>query len=259
VVDAAGWRSAYLMMGCAIVVTPLPFLVFALPRGRLQPRDSAAAKRPRPDLRQELRRPGMLPLAGVLVLPGLASFGMQVHPVPYLSDLGHATTLAAAALGAMVGISALGKLGGGLVGDRLGPLPTLRLALALEVVAVVLLALAASPLLVALFVAAHGIAFGAQIAVVPVIALAILGHERFATLFGMLQLGATLTIGLAPIVPGIIVDATGSYAGAVLFWGGVMLLALWISARARIPLREEGDAAAGAELQGADRVGTHPG
>jgi MFS family permease len=237
VVDALGWRFAYLMMGSAVVLTPVPFLLFSLPRGRLQREGSAtdAAGRRRLDLRRELRRPGLAPLTGILILPGLATFGIQVHLVPYLSDLGHATTFAAGALGASVGISALGKLGGGLIGDRIGALPALRLALLLEVAAVAFLALAASPLLVALFVAAHGIAVGAQIAVVPVIALSVLGRERFATLFGMLQLAATLTIGLAPIVPGVIVDATGRYAGAVLFWGGAMLLALWVAVRMRIP------------------------
>ena len=242
VVESLGWRAAYAMIGVAVALTPLPFLLFALPRGPLRrpgAGDSGATPRPPLQLGRELRRPGVAVLAAVLILPGLVGFGVNVHLVPYLADLGHATTFAAAALGATIGISALGKLTGGWIGDWIGPLRTLRLALLIEAGALALLPLAASTPIVALFVAANGIAVGAQIAVVPVIALAILGSERFATLFGVLQLASTLAIGLAPIVPGVIFDSTGSYAGAVLFWVAGILAAAGFAFRLRVSLRSE--------------------
>jgi predicted MFS family arabinose efflux permease len=242
-VDAFGWRGAYLVLGAAVVLVPLPCLLFALPRGRLRApaaagarstADSAPGARPA-RLADDLRRPGVAALAGLLVLPGLEGFGVNVHLVPLLADLGHAPGLAAGALGAAIGVSALGKLGGGLLGDRLGALATVRLALALKLLAVAVLPLAAAPAVVGVFVVAHGLATGAQIAVLPVIALAILGNERFATLFGLLQLAATAAVGLAPLVPGLVVDATGSYAGAIGFWAAALLLALGVALRMRDP------------------------
>jgi MFS family permease len=146
---------------------------------------------------------------GLLVLPGLVIFGVNVHLVPLLADAGHRASVAAAALGVAIGISAAGKVGGGWIGDRLGALRTLRLAFAVQALAIAALLFAASGPAVAFFVLGHGLALGAQGAVVPVIALAVLGTERFATLYGVLQLGATLAVGLAPLIPGLVVDSTG--------------------------------------------------
>ena len=158
VVDAVGWRGAYVAMGTAVVLTPLPFLLFALPRGRLRAPHAhervAATVVPR--LRDDMRRPGVAALAAVMILPGLAGFALSVHLVPYLVELGHPATTAAAALGATVGISAIGKIGGGFIGDRLGALPTLRLALALDVVALALLNRAATPSVLAAFAICYG-------------------------------------------------------------------------------------------------------
>jgi MFS family permease len=245
-VDAFGWRTTYLVLGTAVVATPL-LLLPLLPRGRLR-RDGAEDLEPsaRIPLGQELRRPGVLPLVGILFLPGIVNFGLQVHIVPYLANAGYTATLAAAALGAAIGMSAVGKVVGGLLGDRIGALPTLRLALSFDLLAIALLPFVGSTLLLGAFVALHGLAIGAEVAVVPVIALAILGTQRFATLYGILQLGSTIAIGIAPVVPGLFFDRNGSYAGAVVFWIVVMLAGVAISLAMRVPT--EADAAGPAPL-----------
>ena len=234
-VDAFGWRSAYLALGAAVTATPLAMLPL-LPRGRL--RRAAAGEgvpaTPVP-IGRELRRPGVLTLFGVLFLPGVVNFGLQVHVVPYLTHAGHVATLAAAALGAAIGTSAVGKVVGGLLGDRIGAVATLRLALCLDLVAIALLPFVASTPVLGAFVVCHGLAIGAEVAVVPVIALAILGAPRFATLYGILQLGSTLAIGIAPVVPGLIFDRTGSYGGALVFWMIAMLAGVAVSLALRVP------------------------
>ncbi len=233
-VEAFGWRTAYIAMGSLVVLTPIPCVLFAMPKGRLRPPRTPhpqETEAPPVGLAQELRRPGVLLLLGVLALPGLASFGLQVHVVPLLADLGHSNRLAASALGAVLATSGLGKIGGGLLGDRLGPIRTLQLALALEFVAFALLPFATSLPIAGLFVLFHGLAVGTEVAVVPVIALSIIGSARFATLWGVLQLGSMLVIGLAPVVPGIIFDATGSYQVAILFWLGALFLGLLLALR----------------------------
>jgi predicted MFS family arabinose efflux permease len=121
-IEARGWRATYLMLGVAVVLVPLG-LLWALPKGRLQrsaPGEAPAAKPPPLDLRRELRRPGVLPLGLLLIVPGLVNFGFQVHVVPYLAGVGHDATIAATALGAAVGMSAVGKVAGGFLGDRIG-------------------------------------------------------------------------------------------------------------------------------------------
>ncbi len=240
VIDAFGWRGAYVVLGPAVVLTPLPFLVFALPRGRLR-RDppaghpDAAARAPSSVL-DDLRQPGVAALAAIMILPGLASFSIAVHLVPYLTGLGHAATTAAAALGTAIGISAIGKVAGGFLGDRIGVLRTVRLALALWTVALLLLARAATLPALAGFVALYGLALGTQLAVIPAIAVNVLGAERFGTLFGILQLAAMLASAIGPITSGLIFDRTGSYSGALSVWlvaiAGAAILAFWMRSAA---------------------------
>jgi MFS family permease len=236
-IDARGWRATYGALGAAVVLVPL-LLLPALPKGRLRPgapADPPEAPPPTLALRRELRRPGVLPLTALLLVPGLVNFGFQVHIVPYLAGVGHGAPVAAAALGAAVGLSGIGKVAGGLAGDRIGALRALRVALVVQLVALALLPLTGSLPVLGLFVALHGLAVGTEVAVTPVLARDVLGGERFATLFGLLQLASTVALGLAPVIPGVVFDATGSYAGAVAFWLGTMGVGVAVAFAMRPP------------------------
>jgi MFS family permease len=238
ITEAFGWRTGYVALGAAVVLTPLPCLLFALPRGRLRPTAPARPERGT-DLRltQELRQPGVAPLAAVMILPGVVSFSISVHLVPYLAGLGHPGAVAATALGATIGISAIGKIGGGVAGDHFGPLPTLRCALLLDVAALVLLQYAAGATALSAFVIAYGLALGAQIAVIPAIAVTVLNAERFGTLFGILQFTALLASAIGPISSGVIYDKTGQYSAALVVWLVAMAAAAAIAwgMRAAVP------------------------
>jgi predicted MFS family arabinose efflux permease len=217
-IDALGWRHAYVVMGTAVVLTPLPFLGFALPRGRLRKAANPGSRPHGPPVARELRRPGVTALAAVMILPALAGFSIAVHLVPYLTGLGQPGSAAAATLGVTIGVSAIGKVAGGFVGDRLGTLRTLRIALLIDVLGLTALALAESPAALAAFIVLHGLALGTHIAVVPPIAVGVLGTDRFATLFGVLQLAAMLASALGPVISGIIFDLRGDYTAAILLW-----------------------------------------
>jgi predicted MFS family arabinose efflux permease len=226
-VDTVGWRGAYVALGAAAILTPLPFLLFTLPRGRLKRISVGHTARgdPSRSLIGGLRRPGVAPLAGIMVLPGFTAFAVSVHLVPYLTGAGHGTTVAASALGATIGVSAFGKVAGGYLADRYGALPTVRLLLLLWALAIVLLARAESFASLAGFVVFYGLALGTHVAVVPLIARGIFGTERFGTLFGVLQLGSMLAAAAGPILSGVLFDATGSYGSAVLVWLAAMVAA----------------------------------
>jgi MFS family permease len=152
-----------------------------------------------------------------------------VHIVPYLTGLGHSAALAAAALGGTIGVSAAGKVFGGMLADRIGALPTLRLALIVWALAFVLLARAGSVPMLGAFVLLYGLALGTQIAVVPAMAVGVLGTARFGALFGVLQLAAMLASAIGPISSGLIFDATGSYGDALLLWLAAMTAAVAVS------------------------------
>ncbi|MBW2234844.1 MAG: MFS transporter [Deltaproteobacteria bacterium] len=228
-IEALGWRGTYMVMGTLLVLTPLPCLAFALPRGRLE--RHTEAERPKPALPslRELGRPGLRGLLALMVLPGLATFAISVHLVPYLTDSGFSGATAAFALGATIGVSAVGKIAGGWLADRFGTLPIMRTALFLGALSLTLLPAAATPAYLAGFVALYGIALGTYAAVIPALAKETLGVDRFGTLFGLLQLAAMLAAAAGPVTAGVLFDATGHYDEAMGIWIAALSAALLVA------------------------------
>lgn len=239
-VEAVGWRATYVAMGLAVVATPLPLIAFVLPRGRLTAGAAGAAARElrrgpsAPITRAELRRPGVRPFAAILVLPGLATFAVSVHLVPYLTGEGLSARVAAAALGSAVGFSVIGKVAGGFVADRIGALATLRVALALGLAGLACLPGAKAPAVLVAFVLCYGAFLGTFVAVTPVLARAVLGEERFGSQYGALQLGAMLAAAAGPVAAGALYDATGSYGRALVLWMGALAAALAVALWMRV-------------------------
>lgn len=230
-IERFGWRGAYVLMGAFVVAVPLVLLLAVLPRGRL-PRDGAAAQREAaetPAFPAPRARLASLALVGVMVLPGLVTFGLAVHLVPHLVASGLAQRAAATTLGAALGLSALGKLAGGWLADRVGLLATLRGALACGVVAVSLLMEPISTPRLAAFALLYGLYVGTTVAVIPPIALEVLGAARFGSLFGTLQLASMLAGAAGPVATGAVFDATGSYRGAIVGWVAAMSSALVVA------------------------------
>jgi MFS family permease len=242
-IEALGWRGTYMVMGTLLVLTPLPCLAFALPRGRLERHTEAErskpgrlerhteAERPKPALPslRELGRPGLRGLMALMVLPGLATFAIAVHLVPYLTDSGFSGATAAFALGATIGVSAVGKIAGGWLADRFGTLPIMRTALFLGALSLTLLPAAATSAYLAGFVALYGIALGTYAAVIPALAMETLGGDRFGTLFGLLQLVAMLAAAAGPVTAGVLFDATGHYDEAMGIWIAALSAALLVA------------------------------
>jgi len=234
-VEALGWRGSYLVLGTAVVLTPLPFLAFVLPRGRIE--RSTVPERPRPALPSlgELSQPGMRGLVALMVLPGLVMFALSVHLVPYLTGSGLSGKTAAFALGTTIGVSAVGKVVGGGLADRFGSLRMMRVALLMGVCAVALLPSPTTASSLVGFVVLYGLAMGTYVAVMPALAREILGEDRFGTLFGVLQLIAMLAAAVGPIAAGALFDATGHYSEAIALWVGAFACALLVALAMRIP------------------------
>jgi len=266
-IERFGWRGAYVGMGVLVFAIPLALVLLVLPRGRLPrsqdvPRSQdagGAAGSGEPGVRAESVAPAdeaapgvalagraWLPLVGVMVLPGLVTFGLAVHLVPHLVASGLAQRAAAVTLGAALGLSALGKVAGGWLADRIGLLPTLRGALACGALAVTLLVLPPTTAVLSGFALLYGLYLGTTVAVIPPIALEVLGAARFGSLFGVLQLVGMLAGAIGPVATGAVFDVTGSYRNAILAWivalGAALVVAFalraGVRAAPRAPVRE---------------------
>lgn len=214
-VDATSWRIVYVGIAFAVLLTTLALLAFLLPRGPL-PRADAG---PRPTIGlADLRRPGVARLAALLVLPGLVTFAISVHAVPYFTSTGLSASTAALVLGSAVGLSLIGKVLGGVAADRFGALPTLRAALACGAIGIGVLTTSHAPAALAAFALLYGLYLGTQVATLPLVALRVVGADRFGSLFGTLQLGGMLAAGAGPVIAGALFDRLGRYDEVLWVW-----------------------------------------
>jgi predicted MFS family arabinose efflux permease len=200
------------MLAAPSVRLPRPAEAAAL-HVRPEPRDAGeATRRHGVTLGQALADPRQwcLNLAW-LVLGGLA-FVLTVHIVPFARDQGVPLGGALLALTAYGVGSVGGRIAAGAMSDRVGTLATMRIAYALQALA--LLALfwlpARETLLASL--AAFGAGFAAADTMIAKAIPEVFGVRAIGATMGLLTLGWRAGAALGPAAAGFLYDATGSYA-----------------------------------------------
>ena len=234
-VEAMGWRSAYLVIGavCFVGMTSLGLLLRPRPpvTDDATPATGAGAvaASPLPEPARPIERPrdparpfGLSPAQaqGLLIVAGLAccvAMSMpQVHIVAYCGDLGFGVARGAEMLSLMLGFGIVSRLVSGLICDRIGGLRTLLLGSVLQGVALLLFLPFDS--LVSLYVVSA--LFGLfQGGIVPSYAIVMREHfpvagiaQRTSTVLTATLLGMALGGWLS----GKIFDLTGAYDAAFL-------------------------------------------
>ncbi|MQF48459.1 MFS transporter [SAR202 cluster bacterium AC-647-N09_OGT_505m] len=146
---------------------------------------------------------------------GARSFAMTsivVHEIVYLTAVRDIPLVqASAALGGMVSISLVGRLGFGILGDFLDKRLIMIFTILLQTVGIYILMTATSMAQVWLFVVVYGISYGGAIPVYMAIVGEYFGRKNYATIRGFNQLFHIPTTVSGPIFAGWIYDTTGSY------------------------------------------------
>jgi MFS family permease len=214
-IAAIGWRPAYAVigLGCA-VASLLAAASVRLPRASER---AAAAPGVAPravagvTLAQALRTPRFWGLNVSWLLLGGTIFMFSVHAVPFARDQGASLAVASVALTAYGMGSVLGRLVSGVVSDRLGTRTTIRVAYALELIALVVLASSPRPGVLLPVMVLFGIgAASTDNALVRVIP-DLFGLRAIGAIMGTLTLGWRLGAALGPASAGFLYDMTGSY------------------------------------------------
>ena len=135
-----------------------------------------------------------------------------IHQVNYLTNVRAIPLVSAsAALGAMVTISLVGRLGFGVLGDYVEKRYVLIACAMLQALGMFILANATNMFLVWLFVVIYGIAYGGAIPVFMAIVGEYFGRRNFAAIRGWMQLCHIPATVIGPIYAGWIYDTTDSY------------------------------------------------
>ncbi|MFH1486230.1 MAG: MFS transporter [Chloroflexota bacterium] len=257
VISTLGWRIAYVCLGLVMWLT-VP-VVWAMVKDAPEPVEASIGRRPEPQLDVHAASPtgigsrdfvpvrdlnllaavrtGAFWLFGlVIVLAAVSTMGVLVHQVPLATDLEISATAAAAALGFTAGIGATGKPAFGYLADKLSIKPTLLLCLALQGVGVLLLLVTRDLPMLWTYVVVFGFSMGGIVTLRPLMAGWLFGLTSFGMVMGAFELIHALGAAVGPMIAGSVYDATGSYQGALVFFGLCYVVAILVVIFIKSPL-----------------------
>ncbi len=230
-IDAFGWRMAWIWLGGIWLVIALPLVWFFFTSAVDQRRtsvasESAVADTPRPSVWQSgiltWRFPVLL-FAGVSI--ALVVVTMVVSVVPVLSASGISRGDAASIAG-LVGITAIiGRLSIGALLDRMDGRMIAAICVSLPIIGILLLikmpgSLVAASVAVLIF----GFSLGAELDIVAYLTSRYFGRENFGFLFGTIGGLLGFVSGNGPVALNRVYDVTGAYTPAL--WAAVPLCLL---------------------------------
>lgn len=217
-IEAYGWRGAYVGMGLLsfIVVFPLVVLMFArdtLPSDGAQqvPVSDAAMNR------SELLSPKFLRLAVAGVIYSLGATGIGINAVPILMEEGF-SLIAAAEVAGFIGLGTItGRILGGLLLDHIdGRFVAIGCALGAMCAAVILLATDQSAFAASMACLLLGFTAGAEYDACAYLTSRHFSQRHFAALFGLLGGLFGFTSGIAPFIANALYGIFASYDGILM-------------------------------------------
>jgi MFS family permease len=216
IISQHGWRAAYFALSIPALVLVLPFLAIVV-RGRPEETEQKAGVSSEPlqglEVAEAIRNRAVWTLFVAQLLWGLSA-GAVIHFVAYLTGIGYTLQFATAAYGSLAGLAALGKPTMGVLGDRVGGKNALGIALLLIAVSHILLLGAYHAWLIVIYLLVAGISIASPVALVPLVLTELVGLRRFGTIYGGVQLSATLGLFGGPLIAGRLYDLTHTYSAS---------------------------------------------
>jgi len=159
----------------------------------------------------------------------------QVHIVAYCGDLGYGVARGADMLALMMAFGIVGRVGSGIIADRIGGLPTLMLGSALQGVALLLYLLYDGLISLYAISAVFGLFQGGIVPSYAIIVREYFPAKEAGTRVGLILMMSLFGMALGGWMSGYIFDLTGSYRAAFfngLGWNAVNAsIVLWLLLR----------------------------
>ena len=213
---ARGWRAAMLVLGdlAWLIVIPVALLIREQPGdvGAAAMGGAAAASRREYTTVQVVSSPQFWAIALTHLACCAAHSGPIFHMVTHASDQGIPVMAAATILGVSGLASIAGRIGGGLIADRIGAKPTLLAGLALQALMVFLYLFAQGLGTFYGLALVFGLAYGGVMPLYALVTREYFGEKVMGTAYGAVFLISTLGMGLGSFAGGVVYDRLGSYA-----------------------------------------------
>src|SRR5574340_93534 len=244
-----GWRNAFGVLGAIAVVLVIPPVALVMARRPedigLHPDGNAAEATPASVLEasgeysvtpQAAARHGNFWLITIaFALIAVAVTGILMHEVSILRDRGIAASTAALVLGITAGMGVPGKVGFGYLLDKFGTKAVTVACFGLQAAGALLLVLAVSPPMMALFVVVYGFAAGGTGTLMGSIVGQCFGRLYYGAIYG--RMTSFMVIGHAIGAPlfGVIRDVAGNYTPALAIVMVTDLVAAFCVTRLELP------------------------
>ena len=231
--SAWDWRVALLVLGdlAWLIIVPVALIIHEQPGdvGAGAMGGAAGAGREY-STREVLAAPQFWAIAVTHFACCAAHSGPIFHMVTHATDQGIGAMAAATALGVSGLSSIIGRIGGGVLADRVGAKPTLLAGLALQAALIVLYLLVGDVVPFYGLSIAFGVAYGGVMPLYALVTREYFGEKVMGTAYGGVFLVSTLGMGIGSFVGGVLYDRLGSYAwlymGSFVIGAAAIVLAL---------------------------------
>lgn len=229
-IAAHGWRAAYVALAAIVVAVVIPLVLLTVrtrpaSAGRARSVAEAARALPGHEVGAALRTRSFTMLSLMFLAYTMSISVALVHEVPYLSGIGYSPERAATIWGFMLGSTLLTRPAMGYLADRIGNRSALMISYVVYALGMVAELGARDATWLALFGVCFAFTMGAPAVILPVLVSEQLGLKRYGTLLGLMNIMASVGLGVGPVIAGRIFDVTHSYDGAFLVAAAVSVLA----------------------------------
>jgi len=229
------WRTAFLILGelALVVVIPAALLL------RRSPAAALPVSRPAPGPPLTARRLWTFWPFWAIALTHFACCaahsGPIFHMVSHAIDQGVAALAAAGALGISGLTSIIGRVGTGMVADRVGAKRTLVTGLILQAVTIFLYLFARDAATLYALAMVFGVAYGSVMPLYAVVTREYFGDRAMGTAYGGVFFISCIGMGIGSYAGGIIHDLLGSYLWLFLGSGAIGTMAIVLALTLRPP------------------------
>lgn len=248
-ISGYGWRLAYIYLGVTSLVVLLLLTQF-LKREPGRPIRSTKTA----DENEEAKLKSRTVLSGytlkqstetwqfwmiwvILVLVNLALHAVMLHIVPYATDLGITSTVAASILTVVGLANMIGRVGAGVITDFIGNKQMLITGMVMEIISVVWLLFCSTPMMFYFIGAIYGMGFACLAVFLSPLMAEYFGLKALGVSLGIMVLGANLGGAIGPYVAGCLFDGFGSYSMAFIILTALCLVGLVLTFSLRPPAR----------------------